>query len=81
MPLLVLLFHFTACMKKQCYSCNTSYPELSFDSFTMQNRISRYCDITVERSEHLELTGNKDTLILVNGNPYIIKVTTTCEPD
>lgn len=77
-PVISVLFF--SCMKKQCYSCYTSYPEIMQDSIVLKVRQQAYCDITAERAEYLEQIGSKDTLINKGGVLQSIKVITTCEP-
>jgi hypothetical protein len=69
-----------SCMKKQCYSCLTSYPVGVADSFLINERQQTYCDITAERAQYLEQTGTKDTVLSVRGDLRNLKITTTCEP-
>ena len=69
----------SSCMKKQCISCTTQYPEITGDTFHMQTRTNQYCDVTVEKGDHLERLGNKDTLLLLNGHVVPVRITTDCE--
>jgi hypothetical protein len=73
------LLVFQGCMKKQCYTCTTTYPQVINDSLKMADSLHSYCDITIEKAELIERNGTFDKAYTVSGNTQIIKTNTNCE--
>jgi hypothetical protein len=67
------------CMKKQCYTCTTTYPQLMSDTFSLADSVHSYCDITIEKAEVIENNGTLKREYTINGKPQIIETKTTCE--
>lgn len=76
---IIVLLIFQGCMKKRCYICTTTYPQIVNDSLNMADSLHRYCDITIENAKLIESNGTFDKEYMVNGNTQIIRTNTDCE--
>jgi hypothetical protein len=74
-----VLMTYQACMKKACVTCTTSYPVPLQDTFHIRDSVQYHCDVTIEQEEHMEQRGTKDTVIVVNGRQYAVRILTDCK--
>jgi hypothetical protein len=73
------LLIFQSCMKKQCYTCTTTYPQVINDSLKMADSLHSYCDIAIEKAKLIESKGTFDKEYTVSGKTQIIATNTDCE--
>jgi hypothetical protein len=68
-----------SCMKNKCYQCVTIYPQVGIDSFSMQDSVHAYCDITMEKKEVIETSGSFSKVYHLKDSTLYIQTTTTCK--
>jgi uncharacterized protein YcfL len=77
--MIISAFLIEGCMKKQCYTCTTTYPVVIQNTVKMADSTTTHCDITIEKAKLIESNGTFDKEYTIDGNKQKIQTNTTCE--